>query len=226
MNFQNASTVCALLAGMIFPTAAYAQATAASPTARQTVTEEGFTIQFPTTFSKPARQVQTIKSESGPIKQVTFVSKSPEGVACVMAYSELTGDILDPKKMMESGRDSLLKSLNAQIESEKDDDIDGHPGMSFLYSASAPKAIAARTDLLVAGPRMYQLIYITPSVEARQQPSAQECFSGFKVTSVTTAAPTPEPAAMPGRAASTASPAPAASPMSMATPAPSSTPHR
>lgn len=147
------------------------------------VTADGFSLTLPVGFSEFAKQEQVVKTPTGPMNQVTYVSKSPNGEACIVTYGEMSGPILDAKAMMTSGRDGLVKSLGATVEAEKELEINGNKGMTFLYSAAQPRPIFARTDMLVSGSRLYNVIYIGPSAEARANQDVDSLFSSFKLVS-------------------------------------------
>lgn len=142
---------------------------------------EAFTVEVPEVLGEFAKQEQTIQDASGPIRQVTWVAKSDDGSACIVAYSEMSGKILDPDAMMKSGRDSLLKSLNATLENERRSDADGAPKLSLNYSAASPRPIFARTDFLVSGQRMYQVIFLGSTPEARQNADVARLFQSFRL---------------------------------------------
>ncbi|MHB0968691.1 MAG: hypothetical protein ACYC7A_10040 [Thermoanaerobaculia bacterium] len=148
-----------------------------------TVSTDAFSLNLPAGYSEFAKQEQVVKTPTGPMNQVTYVSKSPSGEACIVTYGEMSGPILDPKAMMTSGRDGLVKSLGATIEAEKELEIDGNKGMTFLYSAAQPRPIFARTDMVVSGARLYNVIYIGPSAEARANQDVDAIFSSFKLVS-------------------------------------------
>lgn len=147
------------------------------------VNTDAFSVSLPAGFSEFAKQEQVVKTPTGPMNQVTYVSKSPNGEACIVTYGEMSGPILDPKAMMVSGRDGLVKSLGATIEAEKELEINGKKGMTFLYSAAQPRPIFARTDMVVSGARLYNVIYIGPSAEARSNQDVESLFSSFKLAS-------------------------------------------
>jgi hypothetical protein len=154
---------------------------AAAALAQTPVQQDSFSITLPAGFGEFARQEQTVKSQNGDIKQVTYVSKGLQGNAVIVTHGTMTGKILDPAAMMGSGRDSLVKSLGAKLESEKQLEIDGKPALSIAFTAEKPRPIFARTDLVVAGPRMYQIIFLGSSAEALANDSTQVMFSSFDV---------------------------------------------
>ncbi|HEU5163547.1 MAG TPA: hypothetical protein VFV54_10405 [Thermoanaerobaculia bacterium] len=162
----------AVLASVALVPAAFAQ----TP-----VQQESWSITLPAGFGEFAKQQQTVKSANGDIQQVTYVSKGTGGSAVIVTYGQMTGKILDPTATMNGGRDSLLKSLGAKLENEAAVEIDGKPGLSISYSAEKPRPIFARTDLVVAGPRMYQVIYLGGSAEALASEGTQQMFKSFDV---------------------------------------------
>lgn len=145
------------------------------------VEEESFAVTLPDGFSKFAKKQQTVKSESGDIQQVTFVSTAPDGDAVIVTYGEMSGKILDPQATMKSGRDSLINSLRANLASERELEIDGNPALSISFSAEKPRPIFARTDLVVAGPRMYQVIYLGGTQEDLTSVATEMFFSSFDI---------------------------------------------
>ena len=149
--------------------------------AQMPVDRESFSITLPTGFGEFARQQQTVKSQSGDIQQVTYVSKGVGGNAVIVTYGTMSGKILEPATMMGSGRDSLVKSLGAKLESEKQLEIDGKPALSIMFTAEKPRPIFARTDLVVAGPRMYQVIFLGSSADALWHESTEQMFSSFDI---------------------------------------------
>jgi hypothetical protein len=149
--------------------------------AQTPVERDSFRITLPAGFEEFTRQQQTVKSATGDIQQITYVSKGTGGNAVIVTYGQMAGKILDPTATMNSGRDSLLKSLGATLASEKQVQIDGKPGLSFSYSAEKPRPIFARTDLIVAGPRMYQVIFLGASAEALASEATQRMFSSFDI---------------------------------------------
>jgi hypothetical protein len=165
----------AAVALILVPGSAHAQTGA--------VNTDAFSLNLPTGFSEFTKNEQVVKTPTGPMNQVTYVSKSPNGEACIVTYGEMSGPILDAKAMMTSGRDGLLKSLGATIEAEKELEIDGNKGMTFLYSAAQPRPIFARTDMVVSGARLYNVIYIGPSAEARANQAVDAIFTSFKLVS-------------------------------------------
>lgn len=149
--------------------------------AQTPVDQDSFSILLPTGFSEFARQTQTVKSENGDIQQVTYVSKGLQGNAIIVTHGTMSGKILEPAKMMESGRDSLIKSLGAKLENQKQFEIDGKPALSISFTAEKPRPIFARTDLVVAGPRLYQVIFLGSSAEALGADSTQALFQSFDI---------------------------------------------
>jgi hypothetical protein len=143
---------------------------------------DAFSVTLPDGFGSPQQQKQTVNSASGPINVVTYISKASDGSAVILGYSQFSGMIKDPDATLASGRDSLLKSLGATAKDERAVKVSGHPGRTFAYSAASPRPIFGRTDLVVVGPRMYQLVYLGFDQESLDKADVQNMFSTFKVT--------------------------------------------
>jgi hypothetical protein len=142
---------------------------------------DAFSVTLPEGFGNAEQQKQTVNSPSGPISVVTYISKSNEGSAVILGYSELSGKIMDPDAQLAESRDSLLKQLGATASDERTTKVSGHPARSFNYSASSPRAVFGRTDLVVVGPRIYQLIYLGFTQDEVQKHDVQGMFSTFSV---------------------------------------------
>lgn len=153
----------------------------AAPMAASQVENSDFAVMLPEGYSEFMRQVQKVKAPSGEIEQVTYVSKAADGSAFIVTFGDLSGPITDPEAAMDGGRDSLVKSLNAAIERESAMQIDGLPGRSFEFSSQGQTPIFARTAFAVTGPRMYQVIFLGYSPEARANPNVQSFFDSFDV---------------------------------------------
>jgi hypothetical protein len=149
----------------------------------ETVTGDTFSLSLPSGFSKAEKREQKLGTAENPIKVVTYVSKSPTGEVCLLTYSEMSGKILDGEKMMANGRDSLLKSLSATLGSDQKQTVGGHQGHSVLFTATKPRPIFARSDMIVDGARMYQVIYLGSAQEELSSPNVQSLFSSFQVKS-------------------------------------------
>jgi hypothetical protein len=147
---------------------------------------DAFSVTLPDGFGSAQQQKQTVDSPSGPINVVTYIAKADDGSAVILGYSEFSGKITDPAATLSSGRDSLLQSLGATAKNERDVEVSGHPARTFNYSATQPRTVFGRTDLVVVGPRMYQLIYLGFTQEALQKADVQGMFTSFKVQEIET----------------------------------------
>lgn len=194
----------AVVAGILFAgiPAAYAQSAAPAPVPEvpTPVKLDGLAFTLPAGFSKFETQEQTVESESGPILNVTHVSKSMTGEVIIVSYSDFSGPLLDPNQMMTSGKDSLLKGAGAQSESEEFAELDGNPGLKILFSAQQPKPLFGRGQYAVQDDRMYQLIFLTSTAERRASPVADLFFSSIDLKEqapeageAPAASPAPEP---------------------------------
>ncbi|HUP45891.1 MAG TPA: hypothetical protein VM779_10310 [Thermoanaerobaculia bacterium] len=163
-----------------------ALAVAAVPAmAQQTIQKETFGITLPAGFAEFKAQVQKAESPEGTVETTNWVSRAAEsGQAVVVTMSTMPGRILDPEKMMDSTRDSLLKSLKATLESEND--IEGEMPATMIQFRS--EAAVLQSKLLVDDDRLFQVLYVGRSAEQRAEPAIGQLFSSFRVV------PKPEPA--------------------------------
>jgi hypothetical protein len=153
---------------------------------------DGFTITLPDGFTAP---VKSSTNKEG-IETTTWLSKVPAtGEALVISISRMRAKITDPAKMMDSTRDSLLKSVNGTLESE--DAIPGEiPARRLLFHSGT--AAFLRSRLTVDGDRLYDVLYVGRSEAQRAVPAVAQIFDSFKITPPTAAPPsTPPPPAAP-----------------------------
>lgn len=138
---------------------------------------DGFTVSLPAGYGEFSKQVQTTKSPEGEIETTNWVSKAPTGEAVIVTSSRLPGKILDPHKMIESTRASLLQSLNATLESEEP-----RPGeLTSTRMLFRNNAAYFRARFTVVDDHLYQLLYVGRSEEQRTAPAVGAMFDSFKV---------------------------------------------
>ncbi len=152
-------------------TGAMAEETAAAPA-------DPFSVALPSGFSAFAKQTQTAKTKDGTVETTNWISKAPTGEAVVVTVSKMPGRILDPAKMIDSTRDSLVKSLNAIIES--DEKFPGDLVAEQVMFHSGTNAFL-RARLAVKNDSLYQLLYVGRSTEQRAVPAIEQLFGSFKI---------------------------------------------
>ena len=145
-----------------------------------------FRLTLPAGYGAFAKQEQSVPSPEAEIKATNWVSKSPDGSAVVVTMSQMPAKIIDPEKLMNSTRESLLKSLGATLETEEKTNADLIGANLFFRS----KAAYFRSQLLVSEDRVYQLLYVGRTAEERTSPTVTQLFESFAVNS-----PPAEPAA-------------------------------
>jgi len=77
--------------------------------------DTSFTVNLPANFGPPTKASASAQN----IETETWFSKAPTGEAVVVSMSKMPSKIADPAKLMDSTRDSLLKSVNGTLESEQ-----------------------------------------------------------------------------------------------------------
>ena len=142
-------------------------------------TADPFTLTLPEGYPQFAKQSQTTKGTDGNIETTNWIAKAPTGEAVIVTVSTMPGKILDAKKMMTSTRDSLLKSLNATIESDAPGAGDASTENLTFHSAGA----VFRAHFEVIDKQFYQLLYVGRSNEQRDAPAVQQLFESFKIAS-------------------------------------------
>jgi hypothetical protein len=139
------------------------------------VKTDAFSITLPEGFGEFATQAQKTDSPEGKIDTTNWISKAPTGEAVVITVSTMPAPITDATKAMDGMRESLLKSLNATLESEEKIE-DGKAANLLFKSAGA----FLRSKLVVDGNRMMQVLYVGRSEEQRSATAVGELFQSFQ----------------------------------------------
>jgi hypothetical protein len=147
------------------------------------VADGPFTVSLPSGYGEFTKQVQTAKAPEGEIETTNWISKAPTGEAVIVTSSKLPGKILDPQKLIASTRTSLLKSLNATLESEEPRPGE-LPSTRLLFRSDAAWF---RARFTVDDDRLYQLLYVGRSEEQRSASAVAAMFDSFRVIAATAA---------------------------------------
>ena len=140
-----------------------------------------FTVTLPDAYAQP---VMSTATQNG-IATSTWIAKAPTGEAVVISVSTMPGKIEDPAKLMDSTRDSLLKSVKGTLDSEQP--VAGAMAARDLLFKSGTAFLHSR--LIVNGDKLYQLLYVGRTQAERDNPAVATMFDSFKVTAPA-AAPT------------------------------------
>ena len=151
------------------------------------VKTDAFSINLPEGFGEFATQAQKTDSPEGKIDTTNWISKAPTGEAVVVTVSTMPAPITDSIKAMDGMRESLLKSLNATLESEEK--IDDGKAANLLFKGGGA---FLRSKLLVDGNRMMQVLYVGRSEEQRNAATVGEIFQSFHAEAAATATTTAE----------------------------------
>lgn len=133
-----------------------------------------FSITLPEGFGEFATQAQQTDSPEGKIDTKNWISKAPTGEAVVVTVSTMPAPITDATKAMDGMRESLLKSLNATLESEEK--IEEGKAANLLFKSAG---VFLRSKLLVDGNRMIQVLYVGRSEEQRNASAVGDLFQSF-----------------------------------------------
>jgi len=138
--------------------------------------DPAFTLNLPASFGPPTKA--SAKAQN--IETDTWVAKAPTGEAIVVSVSKMPAKITDPAKVMDSTRDSLLKSVNGTLESEQT--IAGDmPSRLFVFRSGSA---FLRSRLYVDNDKLYQLLYVGRTEEQRADPAVAQMFDTFKITNL------------------------------------------
>jgi hypothetical protein len=151
------------------------------------VTTDLFSVNLPDAYAAP---VQSSATQNG-IATSTWIAKAPTGEAVVVSVSTMPAKIADAAKLMDSTRDSLLKSVKGTLDSEQT--APGPvPARDLLFRSGTA---FLRSRLIVVGDKLYQLLYVGRAQAERDAPAVGQMFDSFKVIApapaTTAAAPPP-----------------------------------
>ena len=149
------------------------------------VKEDSFAIVLPDGFQQFAKQTQN------GAKVTTYVSKNEKGEIVIVSHA-LMAPTEDLDAYLAKEKNSLVKSLKATLESEQAIEIDGQKGISFNYAIQGARPMFGRTDMVVANPRLYQVIYLTAEQASVGGANVVEMFSSFDLNEEAIAAAMPE----------------------------------
>lgn len=150
------------------------------------VNTSSFAVTLPDAYSAPVKS-SAMKDN---ITTDTWLSKAPTGEAVVVSVSTMPAKIADPVKLMDSTRDSLIKSVNGTLESEQPLAAD-MPSRRLVFSSNGKAFLRSR--LVVNGDRLYQLLYVGRSEQERNAPAVAALFDSFKVNAAAPVATTTPP---------------------------------
>jgi hypothetical protein len=146
------------------------------------VSTDYFTVTLPDAYAAPG---QSSATQNG-IATSTWIAKAPTGEAVVITMSTMPAKIADPAKLIDSTRDSLLKSVKGTLDSEQP--LTGPmPARDLLFRSGTA---FLRSRLIVSGDKLYQLLYVGRTQPERDAPAVGQMFDSFKVL---TPAPVPPP---------------------------------
>ncbi len=144
-----------------------------------------FTVTLPDAYAAP---VQSSATQNG-IATSTWIAKAPTGEAVVISVSTMPGKIEDPAKLMDSTRDSLLKSVKGTLDGEQP--LTGPmPSRDLLFKSGTA---FLRSRLIVSGDKLYQLLYVGRTQAERDAPGVGQMFDSFQVVTPPAMTPAPVP---------------------------------
>lgn len=172
--------IAALLIGAPLPALAETQAPAPlaqSIWSRFSSPEGGFSVLFPGAPRKLQQKVQFAANQS--TEMFMFLVERRQEATYAVAYNDypITGGSLPPevvRSALNSGRDSVLKSLGAQLVSEQEITLAGHSGREI--SLRRGNTFVGRIRMYLVGDRLYQVWVIVPPAK---EPFLTRSMQGF-----------------------------------------------
>ncbi|MBI5777917.1 MAG: hypothetical protein HZA49_00480 [Planctomycetes bacterium] len=162
------------------------------------VSEKGnFTVTLPPGF--PPFTVTGGDSEDQNDIALSYTSEKHGQDAClVMVNSNSIWDGMDPKTVLDAGRDGGVKSNPGNtLEREVDFKLGGYPGRRiFITQKSGLETYYMRDDIVLVKTRLYQIMYISNKKADLNTPKILAYFNSFRLTNVPAAevvGETPQP---------------------------------
>lgn len=152
-----------------------------SETKWETVSEGGITVEMP---GKPTKTTQTAQTAAGPINvNMLMVDKGSE--AYMAAYNEFpaaaASNVIDPKLLLDSGRDGALRNVNGKLTSERPLTLGSVPGRELVGEGNSQgKDVAFIARIYWASPRLIQVIYMREKSKA-ESPDGKKFLDSLKI---------------------------------------------
>ena len=147
-------------------------------------TEGKFAIAFPPGFGEPKLSTHAVDSPVGVLTFSMYIAEKPSG-ACFASYNDYPPEVVeqgDPTAMLDGARDGALRNINGKLIKEEEITLDGHPGRSISFSGSKEgKGFFGRADIILAKPRLYQVMSVAYSQSDLEAPAIRDFFKSFQI---------------------------------------------
>ncbi len=139
-----------------------------------------FSILMP---GKPKTENQTIETPAGSIVLVSYMAGSSKA-GCAVAFADYPQQLIDAsdkQKLLDGAQNGAIKNVNGRLVKETRVSFNGLPARDVVIEIPGKAFINAR--LIISGPRLYQLMLITPTNEGHEE-DVSKFFNSFKIDGV------------------------------------------
>ncbi|MCS6814800.1 MAG: hypothetical protein NZ772_14695 [Cyanobacteria bacterium] len=139
-----------------------------------------FTVLMP---GDPKQQRQQQQTRLGNLDIYTFAVEQPGLSAHLVTYTDFPAESIqnvDPNKLLDSGRDEVLRRVQGSLLSESRISLNGAPGRELKIKAPGDLIIHSR--IYMVNQRLYQLIVVAPASKAANlSGSIRGFFQSFRL---------------------------------------------
>lgn len=147
------------------------------------ISKEGrFSVTPPSGYPKFVHEVNNRPSDAGTL-EIHQYSSDKERSTCMVAYYDLPQSLFQSKsieQMLKDGRDGAVSG--GTLEKEKAITVNGYSGLSvYVTVANGGKTIYARSDFVIAKPRMYNYLFLSMDESDLYKDDVKNFFNSFNI---------------------------------------------
>ena len=145
----------------------------------------GFTVTLPPDFP-PFTLTEGDSADPDDIALTYMSEKHGQDACLVMVNSNPIWDGMDPKTVLDAGRDGGVNSNKGNIlEREVDFRLNGYPGRRiFIQQKNDSATYFMRDDFALVKTRLYQIMYVSAKKTDLNTPKVLAFFNSFKLTDI------------------------------------------
>lgn len=148
--------------------------------------EGGFSIAFPADVDVPTMQTVPVPTEIGNIDMNMYLVDAGTK-AYMTAFADypdaLMAAVSDKKVLLDEGRDGALRNIGGTLISERDYDRQGYQAKEFYGKGmQGGQEIFVRANILMAGSRLYQVLYLSFDQDELDSQEADDYVNSFTIT--------------------------------------------
>jgi hypothetical protein len=139
-----------------------------------------FSILMP---GKPKTEKQTVETAVGSVDMIMYTAGSRKA-GCAVAFTDYPQQLVDstdPQKLLEGAKNGAIKNVKGKLVSETKVSFNGLPARDMVIEVPSEGIITAR--LIIASPRFYQLMLITPKDKDHKE-DISKFFNSLKIDGV------------------------------------------